>query len=117
MDHGVLLANAVIWATNEEPVVSVEGPGVLDVTVWLQKQSLTVHLVNLTNPMFMKGPVRELMPVGAQTVRVHLPQGRAVAGVKLLASGAQVPYRLQGQTLVVDVPSILVHEVVAVDFG
>jgi len=27
---------------------------VLDVTVWRQEHSMTVHLVNLTNPMMMK---------------------------------------------------------------
>ena len=44
--------------------LTVEGPGVLDVTYWKQRNSLTVHLVNLTNPMMMKGPVRELDAVG-----------------------------------------------------
>ena len=52
-----------------------------------------------------------------QTVRVQLPKGRTIAGVKLLASGSQVPYRLDGKYLIVEVPSILVHEVVAVDFA
>jgi hypothetical protein len=66
--------------------------------------------------MFMKGPVRELVPAGAQTVRVQLPQGRTAGGVKLLSSGAQAPYRLERQALVVEVPSILLHEVIAVDF-
>ena len=116
LDHSALLVNAINWATNEEPLITVTGPGILDVAVWLQQQSMTVHLVNLTNPMFLKAPVRELMPVGGQSVRVQLPAGRAVAGVKLLDSGAQVPYRLDGDYLVVEVPPILVHEVVAVDF-
>ena len=63
-DHLRLLRNAVEWATNEEPVVTVTGPGVLDVTVWRQQDSMTVHLVNLTNPMMMKGPMRELISIG-----------------------------------------------------
>jgi hypothetical protein len=116
LDHGKLLMNAVKWATNEEPPVTVTGAGILDVTVWLQKKSMTVHLVNLTNPMFMKGPVRELIAVGAQTVRVQVPENRAVAGVTLLADGSKPPFRMESRALVVEVPSILVHEVVAVDF-
>ena len=76
VDHGILLRNAVRWATNEEPPVQVTGPGVLDVTAWRQKASMTVHLVNLTNPMMMKGPFRELIPVGEQQVVVRLPEGR-----------------------------------------
>ena len=77
VDHGKLLRNAVAWATNEPAVVTVEGRGVLDVAVWRQKDSMTVHCVNLTNPMMMKGPVREVIPVGGQTVRVHLPGARS----------------------------------------
>jgi len=63
VDHFKLLRNAVVWATNEDPPVTIVGPGVLDVTLWRQQHSLTVHLVNLTNPMMMKGPVRELIPI------------------------------------------------------
>jgi hypothetical protein len=44
VDHGKLLRNAIEWATNEERPATVTGPGVLDVTVWRQKDSMTVHL-------------------------------------------------------------------------
>src|SRR6185295_1856765 len=71
-DHGRLLRNAVEWASNEEKPVTVSGPGVLDVTVWRQKESMTVHLVNLTNPMMMKGPMREIIPLSSQKVKVRL---------------------------------------------
>jgi hypothetical protein len=43
----------------------VTGSGTLDVTVCRQQASMTVHLVNLANPMMMKGPVRELIPAPA----------------------------------------------------
>jgi len=87
MDHGRLLRNAAEWAANEEKPVTVTGAGILDVTVWRQKESMTVHLVNLTNPMMMKGPFREIFPVGAQKVKVRLPQGRKVRKVQLLVTG------------------------------
>ena len=86
VDHGKLLRNAVIWATDEPPVLSVQGQGVLDVSVWKQQNSMTVHLVNLTNPMMMKGPVRELISIGRQQVRVAIPQGEAIAKVQLLVA-------------------------------
>jgi hypothetical protein len=117
VDHGKLLRNAVAWATNEDQPVTVTGPGVLDVAVWRQKQSLTVHLVNLTNPMMMKGPIREFLAVGEQRVRVKLPAGSAVRGVHLLASKQVPPIRQAGEWLEVTVSSILDHEVVAVDLG
>ena len=62
-DHARLLKNTVLWATNEPPPVSVSGPGIIDLSIWSQKNSLTVHLVNLTNPMMMKGPIREIIPL------------------------------------------------------
>jgi hypothetical protein len=114
-DHGKLLRNAVEWATNEAPPLTVTGPGLLDVTLWKQRDSLSVHLVNLTNPMMMKGPVRELLPVGAQRVRVNLPEGTAVRGVRLLVADAPAEFRQEGSVLDVTVPSITVHEVLGID--
>jgi hypothetical protein len=114
-DHFKLLRNAVVWATNEDPVVTVTGPGVLDVTVWRQKSSLTVHLVNLTNPMMMKGPVRELTPVSEQKIRLRLPEGAEPKQVRSLAADAQARGDRSGPYLNVTVSSILDHEVLAVD--
>jgi hypothetical protein len=116
VDHGILLKNAVNWATNEEPPVRVTGPGVLDVTAWRQAGSMTVHLVNLTNPMMMKGPFRELIPVGEQHVVVKLPQGAVARNVHLLVAGRDLPLAHGDGRLTITVPSIRDHEVVAIDF-
>src|SRR5262249_11846981 len=116
IDHGVLLRNAVGWATNEEPPARVTGPGVLDLTVWRQKASMTVPLVNLTNPMMMKGPFRELIPVGEQQVVVRLPEGLKARAVHLLVADRQLPIRQDGADLALTVASIRAHEVVAIDF-
>jgi hypothetical protein len=114
-DHGTLLRNAVAWAANEEPPVRVSGPGLLDVTAWRQKDSVTVHLVNLSNPMLMKGPFRELLPVGEQQVKVRLPDGRRPGKVQLLVAGTTPRTTESDGWLTVTVPSVLDHEVVAVD--
>jgi putative glycosyl hydrolase-like family 6 (GHL6) protein/glycosyl hydrolase family 42 (putative beta-galactosidase) len=115
VDHAKLLRNAVEWAANEEKSVAVKGPGVLDVTAWRQRTSMTVHMVNLTNPMMMKGPFREVIPVGEQWVRVRLPEGRKAKRVQLLVSGQEPRTREAGDSIEVTVPSIGVHEVVAID--
>lgn len=114
-DHGQLLRNAVAWATREPPPVTVSGPGVLDVTVWQQRDSVTVHLVNLTNPMMMKGPIREFFPVGRQIVRVRLPEGRRAKTVTLLVAGAPASFRSDGDWVETEVPLVGLHEVVAVE--
>jgi hypothetical protein len=115
IDHGKLLRNAVVWATNEEPPVTVAGNGVLDVTVWRQRDSLTVHLVNLTNPMMMKGPVRQVFPVGEQTVRVRLPAGATARTLRLLVTGTFPDFSQNAGWVELTVPSIAIHEVVAID--
>jgi hypothetical protein len=115
VEHGLLLRNAVRWATNEDPPVEVKGPGVLDVTAWRQQRSLTVHLVNLTNPMMMKGPFRELIPVAEQRVVVRLPDGTRARRVQLLRDGRELPVQQAGARLSLTVPSILDLEIVAID--
>ena len=115
VDHHKLMRNAVEWATNEEAQLEVSGPGILDVTFWRQRSSFTVHLVNLTNPMMMKGPVRELVPVGEQRVRVRLPDGVTARELRLLVAGTMPPCRRSGRWLEVTVPSVAAHEVIAID--
>jgi len=116
-DHGRLLKNIIHWATNEEPAVQVAGRGVLDVTAWRQKQSLTVHLVNLTNPMMMKGPFRELIPSDRQEVRIRLPAGAKAQSLRLLVADAIPEHQIADRVVAVSLPSILDHEVIAVDLS
>jgi hypothetical protein len=97
--------------------VTVDGPGVLDVSVWTQRNSMTVHLVNLTNPMMMKGPIREVIPLGAQRLRIKIPEGRRVKQVKLLVAGEDIRFRSEQVSILLDIPPIAVHEVVALDFA
>jgi len=117
VDHARLLQNAVLWATNEPAPANVEGQGLLDISVWTQKSSMTVHLVNLTNPMMMKGPVREIIPIANQRVRIRIPDGQRVKDAKLLVSGKPTVFRTEADEILIDIPSIAVHEVVAVDFS
>jgi hypothetical protein len=117
VDHGKLLRNAVLWATNEPAPVTVEGKGVLDISVWGQKNSMTVHLVNMTNPMMMKGPVREVIPLANQQISIQVPEGRRVARVRLLVAGGDAHHQQGRGAIHLTLPSIGVHEVVAVDFA
>jgi hypothetical protein len=115
VDHLRLLKNAVSWACNEPAPVEIDGPGILDVTAWRQQNSMTVHIVNMTNPMMMKGPLRETLPVGPLTARIRLPDGLRARKVQLLTSGRTVPADLRNGTLRVAVPSVDTHEVIAID--
>ena len=116
-DHSKLLRNAVSWAHGESQPLEVLGPGVLDVAIWSQERSITVHLVNLTNPMMMKGPVREITPVGRQQLRIRIPEQRRISKARLLVANRSVPFQQERDLVRVEVPSIAVHEVVAFDLA
>ena len=103
------------WAANEPQPVEVEGPGFVDVTAWRQHESMTVHLVNLTNPMMMKGPLREAIPIGPLRVRIRVPTGARVRRVQLLTAGTTLRAEQSAGVVEVTVPSVDVHEVVALD--
>ena len=76
---------------------------------------MTVHLVNLTNPMMMKGPFREFIPIGQQKVEIRLPEGKRANKVHLLVSGKTPHVERANGHLNIIVPSVVDHEVVAID--
>jgi hypothetical protein len=110
-DHGRLMADAVTWALAEPPRVDVRGPGLHDVAVHEGEGELAVCLVNLTNPMAMRGPVRELIPVGPLAVSVALPEGATGAVARLLVGGADAEVAVADGRVTVAVDSVELLEV------
>jgi len=71
--------------------------------------------VNLTNPMMMKGPIREIVPIPRQQLRISIPDGHTVTAAHLLVANRQVPFNNEREAISLEVPSIGIHEVVALD--
>jgi hypothetical protein len=115
VDHGKLIRNALQWALRNDLPVEVRGQGILDITIWRQKNSMTVHLVNLTNPMMMKGPFRELISLSRQEVIIKIPSGTRVTSASLLVAGTSADLNINGDKISILVPQILDHEVIALD--
>jgi hypothetical protein len=65
--------------------------------------------------MLMKGPVRQLLPIGEQRVRLKLPEGTRPKAVRLLVAGKTPSAHESSGWLELAVPEVLAHEVVAVD--
>lgn len=114
-DHALVLQNAIAWAAGGAQPLTVAGDGLLDVSLWRQENSMTVHLVNLTNPMAMKGPYRQIFPAGPFALTVELPAGAKVSSVRRLVADQQANFAIEENRLVLTVPHIGVHEVVAID--
>ncbi len=116
-DHGQLLAAAVAWATNERRPCLVRGKGMVDLALWRQEGSMTLHIVNLTNPMTMRGAYREIYPIGEQEVEVVLPPEAGVARVHALSAERDLPYTISDGVLSTTVPAVELHEILAIDFN
>jgi len=115
VDHYKLLRNTVEWATNEPNGVEVNGPGFVEATAWRNQDSIVIHLVNLTNPMAMKGPYREFIPIGEQKVTVRLSEAQKFKRTQLLVAEKTPQTIHDGSTITITVPSVLDHEVIAID--
>jgi hypothetical protein len=110
-DHQRLIENAVRWALAGRPRVEVSGKAVLDVALRESEAGLAIMLYNLTNPHMLKGPAREVWPVGPQKVSVALPAGRSGATARLLVADEALPVTVAAGRAEVTVPGIAVQEV------
>lgn len=116
-DHLCLLRNAVAWCTGMPQPMTVEGAGLIDVSFWRQERSLAAHLVNLDNPAAMNGFIHETVPIGPLTVSLALPGGVKPVRVRLLEVERPATSRRLGDRLIVEVPRVGMHEVIAVDLA
>jgi hypothetical protein len=112
-DHGDLLANVVRWAAGSVPL-TVTGPGMIDCHLYRQESRLVLHLVNLTSAGTWRAPVDEYIPVGPLRVSVFGFPLRGTA--KLQVSGKAIAATSRQGRLEFEVPSILDHEMVVLEF-
>ncbi|MBH0113851.1 ThuA domain-containing protein [Novosphingobium sp. YJ-S2-02] len=116
-DHMRIMAGMVHWALGARQPMEVAGPGLVDIAWWRQERSLAAHIVNLNNPMTGSGSYREAIPTGPYEVSLELPEGAQVRAVTLLDAGMPATTRRDGERLVVTVPSVSFHEIIAVDLA
>lgn len=112
-DQGKVLVNSVLWTMNDRRSIKVAGQGYIDVTCWRDDQTLCVHIVNMTNPHAMRGPMREIFPVSHLDVSVRLPDGRRGVA-RSLSSGATLESSENGEWLCVHLSEVLVHEAIVI---
>lgn len=93
-DHARLIANSVHWALGKRPDVELEGKGVVDLSVREGEGTTLVLVNNLTNPMMMKGPIREVFPIGPLTLSVAVPPGRKLLRAYRAGNGEELEFTL-----------------------
>ena len=65
--------------------------------------------------MAMKGPYRDFFPIGPHTLKLRLPADAHARQARLLVADKVIPIERSGATLSVTIPSILDHEVLAIE--
>ncbi len=113
-DHAALLANVVRWACGQGGPLTVDGPGLVDCHLYRQSDRMILHMVNLTSEATWRAPLNELIRVGPFKVRVRLPKQLSRPAARLLVSGAERRIAVEDDMGVIDIDSILDHEVIVV---
>jgi hypothetical protein len=112
-DYADLLANVIRWAANGSIPLELAGAGRFDCNLYTQPGRVIIHVVNLTVTGRM--PIDELIPSGPLKLRVRLPEGVRGHSAKMLVAGSSVPCAIEKGWARVDIPSILDHEVLAIE--
>ena len=109
-----LLQQAIRWVARDRMPVRVSGEGLVELFAWETEPGYAIHILNYTNPKSAMGWFRDTNPLGAQTVRVELPEGTKVRKVQALRAGTELKHKVSGQTLEFIVPGVRDYEVAAV---
>jgi hypothetical protein len=112
-DHATILSNIVRWLAGDTMPVTVEGPGLWDVNLYKQPGRFVLHIGNL-NPATTHPPIEEFFPIGPLRIRVALDIDTPGREAKLLVAECQVPVRKDRGWLEFEIPSITMHEAVAI---
>ena len=111
-DLARLLQNAIRWVSGVSPV-SVQGDGVIETFAWETEAGFAVHVLNYTNPAMHRGWIRNTYPIGAQRVRMSVPQDRRVHRVELLRAEKDLPFTVRSGWIEFTIPTVADYEVAA----
>ncbi len=114
-DHAALLVNIVRWASHDDIPLHVEGTGLIDCHLYAQPGRTILHVVNLTSEATWRAPLDELIRVGPFRVTIRSPQTAAARRCRLLVAGVDRAVRIADGATVVDIDSIVDHEVLVIE--
>jgi hypothetical protein len=113
-DLSRLIQNSIRWLLRADMPVTISGKGVIEAFAWETEPGFAVHILNYTNPNLHRGWVREVYPIGPQTVEMKLPAGRRIARVELLRAGKAIPFQQGNGAVEFTIPSVPDYEVAAI---
>jgi hypothetical protein len=113
-DLSRLLGNTVRWLRGDgQPLMTIDGDGVVEAFAWETDPGIALHLVNYTNPNMMRGWFRRFYPVGPLQIDFAAPAGRTIHHARALRAGRDLALRVEGSRVRFEVPQIADYEVIA----
>lgn len=117
-----LLANAIKQAEGWRDIVTVEGPGLIDLSVMEKSDRLVVSLVNFSAPgSFNTGQrriIEELIPLHDLEITVDVPSSFTRERVRLVFAEREIPVtRLDGSRIRFTLPRLEAMETIEMLFG
>src|SRR5690606_27568355 len=101
----------------KRPDVELEGRGIVDLSVRAGADEVMVLVNNRTNPMMMKGPIREVHPIGPLTLSLAVREGRSVGRVHLVSTGEDLPFTLSNGRVRATMGELATLEAIQVDWN
>lgn len=130
-DHEKLLLNSVLWAGGE-PILRVDAPTTVEASFFEQEKRKIIHLLNHTYDQmfpapttgtygdFSRGvfrPVTEVIPVNDLRVYLNIRKESRVKRIYSMLNRENVPYDVEGQKIVFNIPKLVEYEVYVIEFS
>jgi len=112
-DHGILLTNAVRWASNGTLPLSLDGPGHIDCKLYKQDNRLIVHLTNLTGAN-RTGYFDEFIPVGPYTLTLDTQDVKPKSAF-MTVQKKKAPMKVQGGKIIITIDKITDFEMLVIE--
>lgn len=116
-DHQRLIENTVLWALDHAPMLRITGKGVIDLAARQTERGVVAMMTNLTNPMMMKGPIREVWPVDNMKLAARLPVGATGAHAHLVLADKNLVAKVADGVAEFTIPKIETAEVAVITWG
>jgi hypothetical protein len=111
-DLSHLLQNAINWVRGANPVLSIDGAGLIELFAWETEPGYALHILNYTNPNATHGYFRRAYPIGPLQVRFRTG-ARDVKNARSLRAGKLLNLQQQDGMVSFEIPAIADYEVVA----
>jgi hypothetical protein len=114
-DLSQLIRDSIRWVMGEaEPLLAVEGEGVVELFLWETEAGLALHVLNYTNPNMTRPFVRQFYPAGPFEVSLRLPAEGKLSEVGALRKAGNLPFQIEGSRVRFTLPAVADYEVVAI---